>query len=648
MIVPPALIISLLLNTPGSTDTYRVTNTDDTGPGSLRWAIDAANLYGGSDTIAFDPALSGSVIYPETPLPAITDSRTTIDGDINDDGVPDIELRGSLLTVGGHGLTIKGNRTTIIGLAVLKFTWSGIRIIGVSNCRIRACHVGVALDGWHGPGNDRHDIYLSNADDTVIGGRGPNARNIICGGAASRNTFGIGLLQCRRTTISGNYIGVTRDGVATFGRGGYGIGMAGSEHAPDCVDNVVGGTRASERNVLGGLKQGILIIQASRNVISGNYLGLGPDGSGIRRIGQWAIGLGPGAADNRIGGTTPGERNVIAGTNAGVCVLGPGTSGNTIQGNYFGLNAAGTRQRSFGTGVAVSEGGENLAIGGDTAAAGNYFTSKDRSGKVGAYFVRARPGIVIRHNKFGVRPDGRDALLSDYGICILQGSAQITDNEIVRAVAGIALAGGSADRFGVFRNRIRRCVYGVSLVGNARFSLGNLGNTPTSDDGRNRFLRNNLWHIYNTSTNRVKAEGNSFGTTDRSEIDAKIYDKRDNSSYGRVDFSPLIGGVLPTGETRPVLAITGVAAVPTGGGAEIVFSLSAPADVTATVLNIAGRPIRALCRATDCEAGTNTLTWNGCSDAGLTVPSGVYLVELAATSADGSQARGLAAVRVHN
>jgi hypothetical protein len=642
-VLPAAL---LLLGTAGA-DVHMVTNTDDSGPGSLRWAIDAANLYGGADTITFDPGLSGSTIYPETPLSPITDSRTTIDGDINDDGAPDIELRGSLLTVGGHGLTIKGNRTTIIGLAISKFTWSGIRIIGVSNCKIRACHVGVALDGWHGPGNDRHDIYLSDAEDTVIGGRGTNGRNIVCGGAASRGTFGIGLLQCRRTTIVGNYIGVTRDGTATFGRGGYGIGLVADEGGPECAENTIGGNRASEHNVLGGLKQAILLLGASRNVIAGNYLGLAPDGNSVRRIGQWAIGVGVGSCDNTIGGTTPGERNVIAGANIGVFVLGRNTSGNTIQGNYFGLNAAGTRQRSFGTGVLVSEGGENLTIGGDSAAAGNYFTSKDRSSKVGAYFVRARPGIVIGHNKFGVRPNGRDALVSDYGICILAGSAQITDNEVVRAAAGIALGGTSGDRFGVFRNRIRRCVYGVSLLGNARFNLGDLGNTPTSDDGRNRFIRSNLWHIYNTSTSRVKAEGNSFGTTNRSEIDAKIYDKRDNSSYGRVDFSPLIGGVLPAGEAEPILAITGATAVPTSnGGAQITFALSAPASVTATVLNLAGRPVRELCHARACAAGRNSLTWHGCSDGGLAVAGGMYLVRMAARDDEGQQSSALTQVRV--
>jgi len=74
---------------------HTVTTTADSGAGSLRNAIQAANLTPGADLIRFDATLSGQVIYPLTPLTALVDGATTIDGDTNDDGKPDIALCGT-------------------------------------------------------------------------------------------------------------------------------------------------------------------------------------------------------------------------------------------------------------------------------------------------------------------------------------------------------------------------------------------------------------------------------------------------------------------------------------------------------------------------------------------------------------------------
>src|SRR5438132_474984 len=60
--------------------TFTVTNTNDSGAGSLRQAILDANANAGADTIAFNIPSSGvQTITPATPLPAITDP-VTIDG----------------------------------------------------------------------------------------------------------------------------------------------------------------------------------------------------------------------------------------------------------------------------------------------------------------------------------------------------------------------------------------------------------------------------------------------------------------------------------------------------------------------------------------------------------------------------------------
>ena len=87
------------------------------------------------------------------------------------------------------------------------------------------------------------------------------------------------------------------------------------------------------------------------------------------------------------------------------------------------------------------------------------------------------------------------------------------------------------------------------------------------------------------------------------------------------------------------LGLTSVSAVTTATGAQVTFSLSAPASLNARVLNLAGRPVATLCTDVDCGAGTNTLLWNGRSRSGLTAPRGTYMLELVAAMPDGRRQR---------
>lgn len=68
---------------------FMVTNTEDLGEGSLRWAITESNIHAGPDTILFnisdqDTNFNGTVwiIRPRTIYPALYDGWTYIDGDL--------------------------------------------------------------------------------------------------------------------------------------------------------------------------------------------------------------------------------------------------------------------------------------------------------------------------------------------------------------------------------------------------------------------------------------------------------------------------------------------------------------------------------------------------------------------------------------
>jgi flagellar hook assembly protein FlgD len=68
--------------------------------------------------------------------------------------------------------------------------------------------------------------------------------------------------------------------------------------------------------------------------------------------------------------------------------------------------------------------------------------------------------------------------------------------------------------------------------------------------------------------------------------------------------------------------------------------------VTATISNLAGRPVRQLVGNRAVPAGGQSLLWDGASSAGTRAPNGLYLVTLTARLADGSQAQGLVTVNL--
>jgi hypothetical protein len=105
-------------------------------------------------------------------------------------------------------------------------------------------------------------------------------------------------------------------------------------------------------------------------------------------------------------------------------------------------------------------------------------------------------------------------------------------------------------------------------------------------------------------------------------------------------------GLAQLSNTEPIPQIMGLSALNTARGVQVTLSLSAGATVQARVRNIAGRPVRTVCTDKPCPAGTNTLLWDGRSDGGLPVPSGLYLVEVLAKSPVGTQSRALTQVRM--
>ena len=102
--------------------TFVVTNTTNTGTGSLRWAIEQSNATFGQDQIHFNiPGAGVQSIKPTTALPTITET-VIIDGTTQPgwSGSPLIELNGSLA-----GSTLTGlNVNTATGSTTEYFTYA--------------------------------------------------------------------------------------------------------------------------------------------------------------------------------------------------------------------------------------------------------------------------------------------------------------------------------------------------------------------------------------------------------------------------------------------------------------------------------------------------------------------------------------------
>ncbi len=140
--------------------TFTVTNTNNTAAGSLRKAIEDANLAISTDTIVFnipttdpgyDPATGAFTIQPNTGLPTITDpvviDGTTQPGSV---GQPIIELDGRNTNIYTQGLRITAGNSTVRGLVINRFNGTNayaIEITGNGDNTIEGNFIGTDVTG---------------------------------------------------------------------------------------------------------------------------------------------------------------------------------------------------------------------------------------------------------------------------------------------------------------------------------------------------------------------------------------------------------------------------------------------------------------------------------------------------------------------
>jgi hypothetical protein len=108
------------------------------------------------------------------------------------------------------------------------------------------------------------------------------------------------------------------------------------------------------------------------SIVKGCFIGT--DATGTVDLGNAFRGLNIASSNNTIGGTAAAARNVISGNNNTGIFMTAGTTGNLVQGNFIGTNAAGTAAVGNGTGVATQGQSANFSshtIGGTAPGARN-------------------------------------------------------------------------------------------------------------------------------------------------------------------------------------------------------------------------------------------------------------------------------------
>jgi len=402
-----------------------VTNTSDSGPGSLRQAILDANTAGPGSTIVFnvpttDPGFNGQwfTIAPVSPLPALVADDTTVDGasqtafsgDTNTSG-PEILIDGRTQGRGG-GLQIRSSFDLVDGLTVSGFPGGpgpGIVLAAGRGSALRGDYVGTDPTGEVAVPNAGIGIDVNGADGSVI------SDDLISGNGGDGIHINVG----NGTQIQGDEIGTDATGSAALPNGGAGVGVQGGVVS----DTLIGGGIPSTRNVISGnIVSGVSINGgADGTVVEGNYIGTNAAGTA-------AIGNAPNNChcDPTNGGVSiagPGngpssimiDGNVISGNDAAdIALVNTGAAAITVEGNLVGTNAGGT-QRLSGGGVALFANVSHALIGGTTVAARNV---------IGDIFVGVGSiGTVISGNFIGSNAAGSAMLPNEQqGIGLAPGS----------------------------------------------------------------------------------------------------------------------------------------------------------------------------------------------------------------------------------
>ena len=497
-------------------NSYVVTTTADSGDGSLRAAIMAADAAGTAATISFDIPGSGvQTILPLSTLPRLT-GPVTIDGTTQPgySGTPLIVLDGSAAGPGADGLTIRTFGGGVRGLNVESFSGNGVVLQGGF---VRDCFIGTDPTGTLPRGNGLNGI-VDERRNGAIGGAG-GAGNVISANGQS------GIVEAGQSaSILGNRIGTNAAGTMALGNGAEGIDVTGGS----CT---IGGSTLDSGNVISGnASSGVLLEpQAQATIVGGNRIGTNlagtaAIGNGFSPAARFHDGVTAFNSQSLLVGyaTSPSGTllivppNVISGNKAaGISLSGHGQ----ILGSFIGTDTTGS--------YAIPNGTNGLELTGDgqlgTVADGNVISGNRADG------APITSGWTVSGNRIGTNVAGNAAvpnggngidgstttigpanIVSGNGAdgILLRGPATIVDNLIGTDASGNAPLGNAGNGI-----ELRSGNVGIGNAYNPPSQRSPAGNVISANGGSG-ILVNGYYYLsaYSTSATGSQITANLMGT----------------------------------------------------------------------------------------------------------------------------------------
>ena len=340
-----------------------------------------------------------------------------------------------------------------------------------------------------------NSILHTTGDGLVLGAGsdGSVVRGLAIGGFTSPESAAIRVFS-DNNTIAGNYIGTDPSGVDNDSNL-TGVLVQGS-------NNQIGGVSPADRNVVSGNQSGIQVTGATAtgNRIVGNYVGLSASGTQAIPGSGTGIILDGTSSGAKVGGTTAGSGNVVA--TALTAVQVNQSTGNSVNGNLLGTDAAGSVVLGDDIGVELDGGATGNTIGSAGPGANVIAGSND----VGV-LVSGASGNTIAGNFIGTDRSGTPltTIRNDEGVRILNPGAtgnafssnriSSSANQGIEAAEGPnTISGNTIDHNGGPGITVAPSTTGVTISGNSidlntglGIDIGNAGITPTGPSSQQSF-----------------------------------------------------------------------------------------------------------------------------------------------------------------
>jgi parallel beta-helix repeat protein len=415
-----------------------VTNLLNSGPGSLRAAINRANNGSPAKRTVIHFAVNGTITLSRA-LPAIRHAAvidaTSAPG-YRSGGPPVLEV--DYNNHAGLRFALGSGRSQLLGIAVDNASGNGVTLTA-SRVTLNDDYIGLDPAG-NAAGNRGAGVYASPVSAGNLIGRNSSGAsgvvaNVISGNAGS----GILLAGSQRNTVVSNRIGTNAAGSAAIANGGAGIwitaGSGGNEiGGTEFIDSATGqandptGEKGTVTPVFvvpplgnlisGNAGNGVLIDAGSKNnALNGNFIGTAADGDGAIGNARNGVRIDRASRNSLIGCKFVNNPfvyyNVISGNGRNGLRI-TDSAKTTVQGNFFGIGANNTTTvRNRLDGILVDGSSASTQVGG-VIPLGNVSAGNGRNG----IEVTGRARDFTTFNTFGgllafkgAAPNGRDGLL---------------------------------------------------------------------------------------------------------------------------------------------------------------------------------------------------------------------------------------------